>query len=56
MLTRKSVVAIRPIKALDRFTPDNIAIKRPGIGKRPSEMAKLLKQVASRDYLEGDVI
>ncbi|WP_057830868.1 N-acetylneuraminate synthase [Colwellia sp. TT2012] len=55
-LSRKSLVAARPIRAGEKLTKDNIEIKRPGIGLSPYLFWTLLEQVARKDYQTGDVL
>lgn len=53
-LIRKSLVAARPIGKGEKFTTDNIAIKRPGTGRHPRELWGLLGTYAERDYVEDE--
>jgi len=55
-ISRKSLVAARPIRAGERLTKDNIEIKRPGLGISPYYFWSLLDQVAQRDYQTGDLL
>lgn len=56
IVARKSIVAARPIRAGEAFTPDNLAIKRPGNGINPMRYDELLSQYATKDYEEDELI
>lgn len=49
-IVRKSIVASKYIKAGERFTEDNLAVKRPGNGISPMEWYQVLGKRAARDY------
>lgn len=49
-IARKSLVAARPIRKGERFSPDNVAIKRPGDGVSPTRYWEWLSKIADRDY------
>lgn len=53
---RKSIVAARPIKAGERFTWDNLAVRRPGTGLSPARLPEMWGNNAQRDYNEGEMI
>jgi sialic acid synthase SpsE len=53
---RKSIVAISDIKKGDIFSTNNIAIKRPGIGKSPYLYWGILGTRATRDLNTGELI
>ena len=55
-IARRSLVAARSIEAGEIFTQDNIAIKRPGIGRSPIEYWTLLGTTATRDIAENEII
>jgi len=55
-VARKSVVAVRPIKAGDVFGHENLGIKRPGTGTSPMRYWDLLGRAAVRSYAQDDVI
>lgn len=55
-IARKSIVAVRPIKAGEIFTIDSIAIKRPGNGISPMRWDEMLEKVAQRDYQSDELI
>lgn len=52
---RKSIVSIKPIKKGEKFTFENIDIKRPGHGIEPKHFEQILSQCASKD-IEDDKI
>ena len=49
MYARRSVVSLKPIKAGEVFTSDNIGCKRPGTGISPKMFDKILGTPATRD-------
>ena len=53
-IARKSLVAAKSIKAGEKFTLDNVAIKRPESGTSPYKYWSLLNSSAKQDYDEGD--
>ncbi|MDP2143574.1 MAG: N-acetylneuraminate synthase [Gallionella sp.] len=55
-ISRKSIVAARPIKAGEAFSSDNLAVKRPGAGINPMRWDEIIGQVAQRDYLPDEVL
>jgi len=55
-VARKSLVAALPIAVGDRFSDENLACKRPGIGISPMEYWRLLGQGSLRDYQTDDLI
>jgi N,N'-diacetyllegionaminate synthase len=56
VLVRKSLVAAKPIKAGETFTPDNITVKRPGIGISPMRWDEVMNKVARRDFSTEELI
>lgn len=56
LIARKSVVALRSIKAGEILCEGNLAIKRPGNGISPMRWDEVLGQVARKDYQEDDLI
>lgn len=55
-VARKSLIALKPIKAGELFTEDNLGLKRPGGGTRPIYFWSLLGQKAKRDYSAEELI
>lgn len=55
-LIRKSVVALRPIKAGDVFSTENIGVMRPGTGTSPMVWPDLIGRVSPRSYLPEEMI
>jgi N-acetylneuraminate synthase len=55
-VTRKSLVAARQIKKGERFTVENLAVKRPGSGVSPMSYWKYLGAIADRDYHADELI
>ena len=55
-IVRKSIVAKKDIKKGEKFTEENIAIKRPGNGINPMKWDEVLKTTATKDYKEDDLI
>lgn len=55
-ISRKSIVAARPIKSGEIFNSDNLTVKRPGAGINPMRWDEIIGQVAQRDYLPDDLI
>ncbi|HCE8947620.1 TPA: N-acetylneuraminate synthase [Morganella morganii] len=55
-VARKSLVAATTIKAGEKFTDKNVAIKRPGDGMSPYQYWDILDSYAGRDYLPGDLL
>lgn len=50
---RRSVFAVKDIKAGEQFTTENIKCIRPGYGAKPKHYFDLLKRRASKDILKG---
>lgn len=55
-ISRKSIIAARPIKMGEVFSSDNLAVKRPGAGINPMRWDEIIGQVAQRDYLPDEVL
>lgn len=55
-VARKSLVAMRRIKAGDVFSEQNITAKRPGTGISPMRWDEVVGRVASRDFAEEEFI
>lgn len=55
-VARRSIVAKRPIKAGERFSPENLAAKRPGTGMSPMSWDSVIGRRAHRDFKKDDLI
>lgn len=55
-IARKSLVAAKPIKAGERFTSENLAVKRPGTGISPMRWDEVMGGTATRDYGVDELI
>lgn len=55
-VARKSLVALKPIKAGEPFTKENLGVKRPGNGIHPSMYWNYLNEVAKKNYNEDELI
>jgi N-acetylneuraminate synthase len=55
-IARKSLVAAQAITAGSPFTPENLAVKRPGTGRSPMDYWRLLGTPAGRDYAADEAI
>ena len=56
LLVRKSIIAIREIKVGEKFTENNIGIKRPGTGISPQFFWHFLGKKSKKNYLKDDLI
>lgn len=56
LIARKSIVAGRRIAKGERFTEDNLTVKRPGTGISAMDWDKVVAQIAKRDFEEGEQI
>jgi N,N'-diacetyllegionaminate synthase len=56
LIVRKSIVAVRPIRAGEHFTVDNITVKRPGVGMSPMRWDEVLGRRALRDFQPDELI
>ena len=56
LVVRKSLVAAAPIKAGDAFSPENLAVKRPGTGICPMRWDEVLGKAAPRAFKEDELI
>ena len=56
IIARKSLIANQIIKKGERFTTENLTIKRPGTGISPMQWDKIIGQVAQKDYEADDLI
>ena len=55
-VARKSIVAKKDIKKGDKYTNDNLSIKRPGTGLPPSMLEIILGKKANRVYKRNQLI
>ncbi len=55
-IVRKSLVALRPISAGERFAENNLGVMRPGGGASPMEFWNWLGRVADRNYAPGEMV
>lgn len=55
-IARKSIVAARDIKAGERFTEENITVKRPGGGISPMRWDEVIGCTAPRDFAYDSLI
>lgn len=55
-VARKSLVAATSIKKGDRFSRENITVKRPGVGISPMRYDEIIGKLASRDFCKDDLI
>lgn len=55
-IARKSIVAASHIKKGDKFTEQNLDVKRPGTGISPMQWDEVVGQIAKRDFNEEELI
>jgi N,N'-diacetyllegionaminate synthase len=55
-IARKSLVAAKPIRAGERFTVENITVKRPGNGITPMMFDEIIGRIAPRDIAADELI
>ncbi|MCB9426833.1 MAG: N-acetylneuraminate synthase [Flavobacteriales bacterium] len=55
-IVRKSIFAKNNIKKGDVFSDINLTTKRPGTGLNPMDWEKVIGQVATKDYSEGEML
>jgi len=55
-VSRKSLFAGKVIKKGEKFTDQNIAIRRPELGRDTYDYWKILNKTAKRDYSEGEIL
>jgi len=55
-VVRKSLVAIRAIKAGETYSAQNITTKRPGTGISPMRWDELIGRTATRDFVADELI
>lgn len=56
VVARKSIVAMRDIKAGETYTEENITVKRPGNGISPMRWDEVLGRKAPRDFQADELI
>ncbi len=55
-VARKSLVAIRPIRAGEVFSSENIGAKRPGTGLSPMRWDEVIGRIATKDFVVDELI
>ena len=55
-IARKSIVAAKNIRKGERFTEDNLTVKRPGEGISPMRWDEVIGSIAKKDYLTDELI
>ena len=55
-IVRKSIVAARDIRKNEKFSEENIMVKRPGTGISPMIWDKVLNKIASRNFRQDELI
>jgi N,N'-diacetyllegionaminate synthase len=55
-IARKSIVAKKPIKKGERFSGDNLTVKRPGTGISPMRWNEILGVASEKDYNKDELI
>ncbi len=55
-IARKSLVAAKPIRASEAFTPENLTVKRPGNGISPMRWDEVIGRTAPRDFTRDELI
>lgn len=55
-IARRSIVAALAIRAGDRYSVDNLTVKRPGTGVSPMRWDEALGRIAPRDFAPDDLI
>jgi len=55
-IARKSLVAASPIRAGELFTPDNVAVKRPGTGINPMRWDEVMGRAAHRGFAPDELL
>ena len=56
VIARKSIVAKKDIKKGEKFTKENLTVKRPGNGISPMRWDEVIGKMAQRDYKEDEII
>jgi N,N'-diacetyllegionaminate synthase len=55
-IARKSIIALKSIAKGEKFTEENIGIKRPGNGMSPMYWDEVIGTSAQKDYQEDELI
>jgi N,N'-diacetyllegionaminate synthase len=55
-IARKSLVAAKPIKAGELFTPENLTAKRPGTGISPIRWDEVMGRKSVKDFAQDELI
>jgi N-acetylneuraminate synthase len=55
-VARRSLVTAGPVRRGELFDTDNLAVKRPGLGKRPIHYWSMLGTPAPRDYAADELL
>lgn len=55
-IARKSLVAAKPIRAGEPFTPETVTAKRPGAGLSPMRWDEVMGRIARRDFAADELI
>jgi N,N'-diacetyllegionaminate synthase len=53
---RRSIVIKSPVKAGEKFTADNVTVKRPGIGIKPRHLEEILGRKAGRNLQAEELL
>ena len=56
LIVRKSIFALKNIKKGEKFSLENICIKRPGVGKSPMMWYKLIGKKSKKNYKADELI
>ncbi|EJL74898.1 N-acetylneuraminate synthase [Chryseobacterium populi] len=55
-IARKSIIAAKEIKKGERFSEENLTVKRPGDGISPMQWDDVIGKQANKDFYEDDLI
>lgn len=55
-IARKSIVALKAISKGEKYTEENLTVKRPGTGISPMRWDEVIGKVADRNYVEDELI
>ena len=55
-IARKSIVAIKKINIGDKFSLENLGVKRPGNGINPNQIFRLIGKKSKKAYKFDDLI